>query len=68
VAPSVPRSIATGFLSLGILKGNVYKNLHTLEKLKENTGLCISNITAETLHWVASNMRKKGNACISEHG
>jgi hypothetical protein len=29
---------------------------------------CISNITAKTLHWVASNMRKRMNACIAECG
>jgi hypothetical protein len=49
------------------LKENVYKNNpHTLEELKQNTELWISNVTAETLHWVASNMRKRVNACIAE--
>jgi hypothetical protein len=44
----------------GFLKQNIYKNNpHTLEELKQNTELCISNITAETLQWVASNMRKR---------
>jgi hypothetical protein len=28
--------------------------------------LCISNVTAETLHLVASNMRKRVNACTAE--
>jgi hypothetical protein len=30
--------------------------------------LCISNVTAETLHRVASDMRKRVNACIAERG
>jgi hypothetical protein len=25
-----------------------------------------SNVTAETLHWVASHMRKRVNACITD--
>jgi hypothetical protein len=34
----------------GFLKENVYKNnLHTLEELKQNIELCISDVTAETL-------------------
>jgi S-ribosylhomocysteine lyase LuxS involved in autoinducer biosynthesis len=48
------------------LKESVYKNkLHTLEDLKQNIELCISNVTAESLHWVASNMRKKVNASLN---
>jgi hypothetical protein len=44
---------------LGDLKENVYKNnSHTLEELKQNIELCISNVTAETLHQFASNMRE----------
>jgi hypothetical protein len=43
-------------------------NPHTLEELKQNTELCILNVTAETLHLVASNMRKRVNACIVERG
>jgi hypothetical protein len=43
----------------GLLKENVYKNNpHPLEELKQNIELCILNVTAETLHRVASNMRK----------
>jgi hypothetical protein len=30
--------------------------------------LCISNVTAEALHRVVSNMRKRVNACIAERG
>jgi hypothetical protein len=30
--------------------------------------LCISNVTAETLHWVVSNIRKTVNACIADRG
>jgi hypothetical protein len=56
------------FCLWGFLKENVYENnLHTLEELKQNTELCISNVTAETLHQVASNMWKRVNACIAEH-
>jgi hypothetical protein len=51
----------------GFLNENVYKNNpHTSEELKQNTELCISNVTAETLHQVASSMRKRVNACIAE--
>jgi hypothetical protein len=43
-----PRSITTGFLSLGVFKENIYKNkLYTLEEFKQNIELCISNVTAE---------------------
>jgi hypothetical protein len=68
VAPSIPGSIATGFLSFGVFKENVYKNNPHTEKLKQNSELCISNVTAETLHRIASNMRKRVNACIAERG
>jgi hypothetical protein len=69
VAPSIPGSIAIGFLSLGALKENVSKNNpHTREELKQNIELCISNVTAETLHRVASYLRKRVNAWITEHG
>jgi hypothetical protein len=44
------------------------ENMHTSEELKQNTELCISNVTAETLHWVVSNIRKRVNAYITEHG
>jgi hypothetical protein len=71
VAPSITGSVATGFISRGGgggLKENVYEtNAQTLE-LKQNSELCISNVTAETLHRVASNMRKRVNACIAERG
>jgi hypothetical protein len=51
----------------GFSKENVYKiNPHTREELKQNCELRISNVTAETLHRVASNMRKRVNACIAE--
>jgi hypothetical protein len=47
----------------------MYKNnLHTLKELKQNIELCFSNITAETFHQVASNMKKRVNACITEYG
>jgi hypothetical protein len=49
------------------LKENMYKNNpQTSEKLKQNNDLWISHLTAETLHRVASNMRKTANACITE--
>jgi hypothetical protein len=51
---------------LGVLVENVYKNKpHTLEELKRNIELCISDVTAETLHWVASNMRKRVTASLN---
>jgi hypothetical protein len=43
-------------------------NLHILEEFKQNIELCISNVTAETLHRVASDMRKRVNSFIAELG
>jgi hypothetical protein len=40
----------------------------SIAKTAEYGVLCISNVTAETLHRVASNMRKSVNACIAECG
>jgi hypothetical protein len=37
-----------------------------IAKIAEYGVLYISNITAESLHWVALNMRKRANACIAE--
>jgi hypothetical protein len=49
------------------LKLSVHKNnSHTLEEQKQNIELCISNITAKNIYWVASDMRKRVNACIAE--
>jgi hypothetical protein len=57
-----PGSIAIGFLSLGVLEGElVQSNPHTLEELKQNIELCISNVAAETLHRVASDLRDTEN-------
>jgi hypothetical protein len=54
VAPSITGSIATGFLSLVVFKAErVQNNPHALEELKQNTELCISNVTTDTLHRVA---------------
>jgi hypothetical protein len=45
----------------------MYKNnLHTLDELKQNIELCISNVIAETFYWVASDMRKRVNTCIAK--
>jgi hypothetical protein len=54
---SLPDSYLWGFL-----KENVYKiSSHTFEELNQNFELCISNITA-------SDVRKRVNTCIAEHG
>jgi hypothetical protein len=38
----------------GMLKDNMCRNMtHTLEKLKTKSGLCTSNVAAETLRWFA---------------
>jgi hypothetical protein len=67
--PSFPDLSPQDFYIWGFLKENMYKNNpHTFEELKQNTELCILNVTAKTLHWVASNMRKRVNACIAECG
>jgi hypothetical protein len=52
-APSIPGCITTEFPSLGVSEGAKQK------QPAQNTELCISNVTAETLHQVASNMRKQ---------
>jgi hypothetical protein len=63
-----PRSqdlLPPDFYLWGVLKDNVYKiNPRTSEELKQNTELCILNVTTEILHWVASNMRKSVNSFI----
>jgi hypothetical protein len=60
VAPSITGSIATGFLSLGFPKENVYKNNpHTLDEFKQNTEVCISNVTVETLQRAAQTWGKE---------
>jgi hypothetical protein len=47
----------------------MYKNnLSVLQELKKNTELCTSNVTAESLHQTASNMVKRVNACVADHG
>jgi hypothetical protein len=67
--PQSPDLLPPDFCLWGFLKENMYRNNpHTLEELKQNTELCISSVTAKTLHWVASNMRKRLNACIAKHG
>jgi hypothetical protein len=67
--PPSPDLSPSDFHLWGFLKENVYKNNpHTLEELKRNIELCISNVTAETVHRVASDMRKRVNACITKRG
>jgi len=47
------------FCIWGILKENIHKNiLHVFKEMKQNIQLCISSITEETCHQVASNLRK----------
>jgi hypothetical protein len=38
------------------------------QELKQNIELCISNVTTETFHSVATIMRKRENACIAQRG
>jgi hypothetical protein len=67
--PRFPDLSPPDFYLWGFLKENVYKNNpHILKELKQNTELYISNVTADTLHQVASNMRKRMNACIAKCG
>jgi hypothetical protein len=67
--PRSPYISPPDFCLWGFLKQNVCKNNpYTFEELKQNIELCISNVTAETLHRVASNMRKRVKACITESG
>jgi hypothetical protein len=67
--PRSPDLSPPDFCLWRVLKENVYKNNpHTSEEFKQNTELCISNVTAETLHPVASITRKIVNACIAERG
>jgi hypothetical protein len=37
-----------------------------LEELEHNILLCVLSITDETLHWVASKMRRRERACMAE--
>ena len=53
----------------GYLKDIVYKNSsYSLDALKQNIQYFILNVTTETLHKVASNMRKGVVACIAKRG
>jgi hypothetical protein len=63
---SIPGCIATGLISLGFFEGErVQKQRAHIRRIKQNTELCISNVTAETLHRAASNTRKRVNECIA---
>jgi hypothetical protein len=67
MAPSIPGSVATRFLSLGVYEEErVQKQSAYIRRIETNSELCISNVTAETHHRFASNMRKRVNACITE--
>jgi hypothetical protein len=62
-----PNLTTLDFYHWGFLKENINKNsLHIFEELTQNIQLCISSIMEESVHWVASNMRKGLNACIAE--
>jgi hypothetical protein len=51
----------------GYLNENIYKsNTHSLDELK--TSKTILNVSTVIVHKVASNMKKRLDACISEHG
>jgi hypothetical protein len=53
------------FYHSGFLKDNVKKNIpHIFEELKQNIQLSISSITEESVHWVATSMRKRPE-CIN---
>jgi hypothetical protein len=44
----------------GFFKENIYRNNpDTKEEFEQNIELCISNFTAEILHWLASSMRRR---------
>lgn len=45
--------------------GGVQTRLQMLEERKKNTAVSITNFTAKILHWIASNMRKGVNACMT---
>jgi hypothetical protein len=53
---------------LGVFGGGVQKQPAHIRRIETNIEMCISNVTAETLHGVASNMRRRVNACIAERG
>jgi hypothetical protein len=69
-APMTPRPTVTRFQSLGVFAGDLVQkqSIESLQKQKQNTELCISNITTDTLHWVATNMRKRAHTCIAKCG
>jgi hypothetical protein len=66
--PRSPDLSPLGFYLWGFLKENVHRNktTRTIRRIEKNTGLCISNVTAGSLHRVASNTRKRVNSCIAE--
>jgi hypothetical protein len=52
-----------------VLNENLYRNSpQTLEELKQNADLLTSDVTAETLQWVASEVRNRVNERIAESG
>jgi len=59
VVPLISRPTLLDLCKWGFLKENIHKNsLHMFEEMKQNIQLCISSITEETYHQVASNLRK----------
>lgn len=59
VVPVISRPTLLDLCIWGFLKENIHKNsLHMFNEMKQNIRLCISSITEETYHQVASNLRK----------
>jgi tRNA G37 N-methylase TrmD len=54
---------------VGLFKRKCVKNNpYSLDELKQNIQDFILNFTTENLRKFASNMRKRVDACIAEHG
>jgi hypothetical protein len=52
----------------GHLRGHAYDSPYSNEEWKTNIKDAVSNIDHNILHWVARNMVKQLDACISERG
>jgi hypothetical protein len=67
--PRRPDLTPPDYFLWGYLKQVVYSNRpRTIEDLKQNTEVAISNISQETLKKVVRNMVTRVNTCYAENG
>jgi hypothetical protein len=69
VITAIPRPNTPDYFLWGYLKQVVYSNRpQTIEDLKKNTEVAISNISQETLKKVVRNMVTRVNTCYAQNG